>query len=124
MPSTIANIADLLSDYRRVIRNNDDISPFYIVYQVMMMVGTVLGPGSIFLMLSGSLSIAFPIGNGTSFLVNLIPLVIFIIACLTTKSANQIILAQLLSVLYALMMMAGKFSFVDYVVCSSLKFLM
>ena len=113
MPSTIANIADLLSDYRRVIRNNDDISPFYIVYQVMMMVGTVLGPGSIFLMLSGSLSIAFPIGNGTSFLVNLIPLVIFIIACLTTKSANQIILAQLLSVLYALMMMAGKFAFVD-----------
>ena len=114
MPSTIANIADLLSDYRRVIRNNDDISPFYIVYQVMMMVGTVLGPGSIFLMLAGSLSIAFPsIGNGTAFIINLIPLVIFIIACLTTKSANQIILAQLLSVLYALMMMAGKFGFLD-----------
>ncbi len=45
MPSTIANIMDLLSDWKRVVENNDDISFFYILYQVMMMVGTVLGPG-------------------------------------------------------------------------------
>ena len=43
MPSTIFNILDLLGDYKRVIKNNDDISIFYIVYQVMMMVGTALG---------------------------------------------------------------------------------
>ena len=47
MPSTIANIADLLSDYRNVVAKNDDISYFYIIYQIMMMVGTILGPGSI-----------------------------------------------------------------------------
>ena len=57
MPSTIANILDLLADYKRVMRNNDDISPFYIIYQIMMMVGTVLGPGSIFLMISGSFEV-------------------------------------------------------------------
>ena len=34
MPSTIANIADLLSDYKRVVKNNEDISIFYIGYQV------------------------------------------------------------------------------------------
>ena len=61
MPSTIANILDLLADYKRVMRNNDDISPFYIIYQIMMMVGTVLGPGSIFLMISGS----FEVGKNT-----------------------------------------------------------
>ena len=32
-PSTIANVADLLSDYKRVIKNNDDVSFLYIVYQ-------------------------------------------------------------------------------------------
>ncbi len=47
MPSTVANIMDLLSDWKRVMRNNDDISFFYILYQIMMMVGTVLGPGGV-----------------------------------------------------------------------------
>ena len=43
MPSTLANIMDLLSDYKRVIKNNNDMSIFYIFYQVMMMIGTILG---------------------------------------------------------------------------------
>jgi chitin synthase len=59
MPSTIANIADLLGDYRNVIKNNDDISFPYIIYQIMNMVGTILGPGSIFLMLVGAFNVAF-----------------------------------------------------------------
>ena len=53
MPSTIANVFDVLSDHKNVTKNNDDISIFYIAYQIMIMVGTVLGPGTIFLMLSG-----------------------------------------------------------------------
>lgn len=106
MPSTIANILDLLSDYKRVVRNNDDISIWYIVYQIMMMVGTVLGPGSIFIMLAGSFGAAFGLSNWTSFLINLVPLVIFVVICLTAKSDHQILAAQLLSVAYALVMMA------------------
>ena len=99
MPSTIANIADLLSDYKRVVKNNEDISIFYIGYQVyrkkketacetvsnrhtcfqiFMMVGTVLGPGSIFLMLVGAFGVAFGLANWTSFLINLVPITIFI----------------------------------------------
>lgn len=106
MPSTLANILDLLSDYKRVIRNNDDISIFYIVYQVMMMIGTVLGPGSIFIMLAGSFGAAFGLDNWTSFVINLVPLVFFIVACLVAKSDHQILIAQFLSVMYALVMMA------------------
>jgi chitin synthase len=106
MPSTLANVMDLLGDYKRVIRNNDDISIFYIVYQIMMLIGTVLGPGSIFIMLAGSFGAAFGLDNWTSFLLNLIPLMFFIIACLTAKTDHQILFAQLLSVMYALVMMA------------------
>lgn len=106
MPSTLANIIDLLGDWRRVIRNNDDISIFYIVYQVMMMIGTILGPGSIFLMLVGACGAAFSLSNWASFGVNLAPMIIFILACLLTKSDTQIIVAQVLSIAYALVMMA------------------
>jgi chitin synthase len=106
MPSTLANIMDLLGDYKRVIKNNDDISIFYVLYQVMMMVGTILGPGSIFLMLAGALSMAFGLSNGNAFLANLIPLFIFILICLFCKPDLQITVAQVLSVAYALVMMA------------------
>lgn len=34
MPSTTANIMDLLLDYKRVIKVNDNISRLYILYQV------------------------------------------------------------------------------------------
>ena len=36
MPSTIANIFTVLSDYRHVTKVNDDISIFYIAYQVIL----------------------------------------------------------------------------------------
>ena len=35
MPSTLANIFDLLTDYKNVVAVNPDISIFYIAYQVM-----------------------------------------------------------------------------------------
>ena len=65
MPSTLLNIADLIGDYKQVCENrldhsiselyllvgplsqvvekNDDISLMYILYQGMMMVGTLIG---------------------------------------------------------------------------------
>ena len=85
---------DLLADYKRVVKNNNDISIFYIAYQMMNMVGTVLGPGSIYLMLVGACAVAFSISNWLSFVLNLIPLLAFIIVCLSCKSDTQIFLAQ------------------------------
>ena len=49
MPSTMLNIMDLIKDYRRVVKNNPDISYLYIFYQFWMMLGSIVGPGSIFL---------------------------------------------------------------------------
>ena len=63
MPSTFLNSWDLLTDYKRVVRNNDDISIFYIFYQILLMIGTVIGPGSIILMLSGAFSMAFSLSQ-------------------------------------------------------------
>ena len=106
MPSTLANILDLLSDWKRVIRNNDDMSFFYIVYQILIMIGTVLGPGSIFIMIAGSISAVFGVGNWESFAMNLVPIALYVVICLKTKTDFQITVAQLLSIAYALIMVA------------------
>ena len=70
------------------------------------MVGTILGPGTIFLMIVGSVASAFGLGQWTSFLINLFPILIFIVICMTCKSDFQILIAEGLSVLYAITMMA------------------
>ena len=60
MPSTLLNIMDLIGDYKqvsqqifsrhgslftrfKVVEKNDDISLMYILYQTMMMIGTLIG---------------------------------------------------------------------------------
>lgn len=105
-PSTMANIMDLLGDYKKTVAINDSISLPYIIYQGMLMFGTVLGPGTIFLMLVGAMNAVFHISNWDSFTINMIPIVIYIIICFTCKSEVQILVAQIMSAAYALLMMA------------------
>ncbi|KAI8122277.1 Chitin synthase 6 [Lucilia cuprina] len=106
VPSTIANIFDLLSDADMVVKNNSSISMPYIVYQAMLMVGTILGPGTIFLMMVGALVTVFSTGIWTAFLWNFIPLLAFILSCIYLKQNFQLLLAFVISSLYCLVMMA------------------
>ncbi|XP_076345619.1 LOW QUALITY PROTEIN: chitin synthase chs-2-like [Tachypleus tridentatus] len=105
-PSTMANIMDLLGDYKRTVEINDNISLPYIIYQAMLMIGTILGPGTIFLMLVGAMVAAFKISNWTSFGANIIPILFFIFICFVANNKIQILVAQIFSSAYALLMMA------------------
>lgn len=57
---------------------------------MMLMGGTVLGPGTIFLMLVGAFVAAFKIDNWTSFYYNIIPIILFMVICFTCKSNIQV----------------------------------
>ncbi|XP_049868807.1 chitin synthase chs-2-like [Pectinophora gossypiella] len=105
VPSTMANILDLLVDSKHTVKANDNISTLYIVYQTLLMVGTVLGPGTIFLMLVGAMNAITGISIMNALLWNLIPVVIFITACMTCKSEIQLMLANVITCLYAMLMM-------------------
>lgn len=57
---------------------------------MMLIGGTILGPGTIFLMLVGAFVAAFRIDNWTSFEYNLYPIAIFMLVCFTMKSEIQV----------------------------------
>lgn len=59
-------------------------------FQIMLMGGTILGPGTIFLMLVGAFVAVFHIDNWTSFYYNIIPIVLFVFVCFTCKSNIQV----------------------------------
>lgn len=53
MPSTLANVMDLLADYSNTVAVNSNISLLYIVYQVALMIATLIGPGTVLMMIAG-----------------------------------------------------------------------
>ncbi|GJQ87499.1 hypothetical protein Trydic_g10257 [Trypoxylus dichotomus] len=107
MPSTTANIIDLLMSARHTIKINDNISRGYIYYQFLLLFGTILGPGTIFLMLIGAFVAVFQWSQWTSFLWNAIPLGFFILTCVLFSGDNiQLFVAGILSGIYSLVMMA------------------
>jgi chitin synthase len=106
VPSTMANIFDLLGDAKRIVKNNNSISMPYICYQAFLMFGTVLGPGTIFLMMVGAVLAVFRIDIWTSFLWNFVPLSGFMMVCYYCKQKYQLMAAFSISAVYSLVMMA------------------
>ncbi|KAF4529725.1 hypothetical protein B566_EDAN015354 [Ephemera danica] len=86
VPSTMANIMDLLGEYKQTVYINDNISVPYISYQMLLLVGSVLGPGTILLMLMGAFVAAFKMDQWSSFGYNIAPVIFFMIICYFAKT--------------------------------------
>lgn len=90
-PSTMANIIDLLKDWRNVTKKNENISKLYILYQMFLMMCSILTPGTIFLMIVGAVNMAFPaIPPFAGMIVNLIPVIGMIVLCYFGKQSTQV----------------------------------
>ncbi|OWR41051.1 chitin synthase [Danaus plexippus plexippus] len=105
VPSTMANIFDLLADSKRTVKVNDNISTLYILYQMMLMAITILGPGTIFLMMIGAMNAITGLSNTNALLVNLVPVSIFLVVCMTCRSEFQLKLANFITCIYAMIML-------------------
>jgi len=101
IPSTLANTVDLILSWRRTTRRNENLSIAYIVYQFLLLVIALFGPGTILLMMAGAMQLAL-----TSFasvdsrylivitcLVNVAPVVVFVVLCFCAKTDTQVLIA-------------------------------
>ncbi|XP_063421976.1 chitin synthase chs-2-like [Mytilus trossulus] len=104
-PSTMANILDLILDYKNVTKTNQNISFLYIVYHIFLFVSTLLTPGSIFMLILGAIILGFEaIPPWLALILNLIPVGIFILLCLYASSQKQLQYAAVLSGVYVIVM--------------------
>ncbi|KZC15104.1 Chitin synthase 8, partial [Dufourea novaeangliae] len=104
IPSTIANIFDLLNTSKETRKVNNAVSWMYIAYQWILTGSTIIGPSFIYLMMAGALVTCFQIDNWASFCYNLIPIVIFLVVCFFCEERIQLIVAEFITVIYALVM--------------------
>ncbi|XP_071101392.1 chitin synthase chs-1-like isoform X2 [Haliotis cracherodii] len=105
-PSTLANIMDLLSSSEATVARNSNISYLYIVYQMAMMAGTVLGPGTVIMMIAGSIQSVFKLELIVCYAISISIPTVYIVICFTTPSKVQLIVAAVLSAAYSFVMMA------------------
>ncbi|XP_077968083.1 chitin synthase chs-2-like [Styela clava] len=105
-PSTLANVFDILLDAKLAIRENECINHGYIAYQIGLMAASLLGPATVVLIIQGAFQYVFGMSPIGGLMAALIPVIFFVIICYTTNLNFQIIVAQILSLIYALVMMA------------------
>ncbi|GFO32467.1 chitin synthase c [Plakobranchus ocellatus] len=121
--SILFSITDLLESWRTVTKKNEDISLLYIVYQSALMASSILTPGTIFMLIVGALTAAYPdIPLFGSFIINIIPVAALIVLVFTAKSSTQLLFSAIVSVIYSLLMMVVFVGLIkqiaDYGFCS------
>uniref|UniRef100_A0A6Q2YBC1 chitin synthase n=1 Tax=Esox lucius TaxID=8010 RepID=A0A6Q2YBC1_ESOLU len=112
-PSTMANTLDLLGSGSLTSQRNSSISKPFILYQIISMAASVLGPATICLMISGCLTLILNIDANLALFLAVVPPVIYLILCFKLKSDTQITIAAVLSVFYAFLMIATALSIVE-----------
>ncbi|GAB1605132.1 chitin synthase chs-2-like, partial [Argonauta hians] len=106
IPSTLANILDLLQSYRTTVKMNDNISYLYIAYQAALMLSTTLGPATVLLMMAGAFNAVIKTSLWHSYLLAIGPAVLYLILCFVLNSEYQVTIAAIQSAIYALFMMS------------------
>ncbi|XP_069120489.1 chitin synthase chs-2-like isoform X3 [Argopecten irradians] len=104
MPSTIANIMDLLQDADATVKKNDNISRLYIIYQGTLMLSTMIGPATVLMMIAGAILTVFQVGLMESYYIACLPAAAFFLLCFWVPQSFQLFLAKLLSAFYMLIM--------------------
>ncbi|KAH3703118.1 hypothetical protein DPMN_078147 [Dreissena polymorpha] len=105
MPSTVFNIIDLLADYQNTVFVNPNISMLYIFYQASLLLSTIIGPATVLMMIAGANLVVFKTNLIESYIIAMVPALFYFVVCFYVKPKLQIQFAQILTGLYAFVMM-------------------
>ena len=122
IPSTLADLGLLVSSFKEITRNNKSINFLFILYQLLIILSTIISPATVILIMSSSL--------GRVFAVNQIALVTFLflisvlygLACVFTNQRTQLDFAKLLTQFFATLMAIAVVGVVKGIVTDVEKF--
>jgi len=98
MPSTMANIMDLLKDTKHTTYVNENVSKLYMFYQAVLFVSTILGPGTILLTIASALRTVFStLTIAESYTISVLPAIFYMVICLKTKASTQIAIGAVMT---------------------------
>ena len=107
IPSTIANLALLISKARSITRGNDTVSFLFILFQALMMFSTAVSPATVILVIASGLQSAYKLSNEATIALTVVLIVvsmIYGIICLYTSQKTQLDIAKLMTFVFAVIM--------------------
>ncbi|XP_054462586.1 chitin synthase chs-1-like [Anoplopoma fimbria] len=104
-PSTMANVVDLLGSATLISQRNPSISKLYMLYQLISLAASILAPSTVILMIAGSLTVLLDIHPSVALVLAVIPPAIFLGISFKIKADTQIVIAAIMSIMYAFLMM-------------------
>ena len=106
IPSTIANLWLLVKLSRKITRKNKSINFLFILYQILIILSTVIAPATVILIISACLAEIHDI-NQIALISSLLAVsVLYGLACLFTNQRTQLDFAKLLTLFFAILMVA------------------
>ncbi|KAF7642867.1 hypothetical protein LDENG_00249460, partial [Lucifuga dentata] len=116
IPSTMANIVDLLGSAKRISNKNQSMSTPYMFYQLFAITSSVVGPSTICFLIAGSLTFLLNIHATVALVLAVIPPAIYLVLCFKLKADTQIQIAGIMSVIYAFLMLVVTMSIISSIV--------
>ncbi len=107
IPSTIANIASLISKRSVITKQSDYISSLFILYQILNIVSTAISPATVVFMISNGLKSAYGLSetaNQALIAFVIILGIVFGLICLFANDKTQIDIAKILTLVFIALM--------------------
>lgn len=86
------NCVDLLTTFKSTVRRNDNISYLFMIYQFLLFATSILGPGTVLMMIAGSFNAVLGTNLWQSHIIALSPTIFYTAVCFTTKGDTQVLL--------------------------------
>ncbi|XP_044192392.1 chitin synthase chs-2-like [Thunnus albacares] len=115
-PSTMANVVDLLGATSLISKRNQSISKLFMFYQLFALASAILAPATICLLIAGGLTFIFNINANSALVLSVIPPAIYLGLCFKLKTDTQIIIAEVMSVIYAFLMLVVSMTIISSMV--------
>ncbi|XP_060607022.1 chitin synthase chs-1-like [Ruditapes philippinarum] len=103
--STLANQWLLIKEWSLINQNNLRVSFLFKIYQIVLLVSTLIGPSSVILVVSGGLKFGTDWNPSVTLSIQVILSVCYGIICLKSSSRTQLLIGKLYCCLYTLFMM-------------------
>lgn len=106
IPSTLANIIDLLLGHKKKFRFNPHISYFFQFYQLVLFISGVLGPATVLLALQFAIRTESGFSPFISYVLAYGPPLFYIFVCFKFDSKTQLTIGNMFSLAYAMLMLS------------------
>jgi hypothetical protein len=102
--STLANMIEVIQHGREAVRRNESVSWLYIFYQMLMLVSTVMSPATVLLVMIGGFSYILKFNLVAAYVIMFTVALFYLLVCLYLNQDKQILIAKLLTGIFALIM--------------------